>query len=225
MRRDRGIFAAGFLLSVGVHAAVVGAFRSAPAVLGERPAPAHAAMLVAVPAPREAPQLALVRPEVTAAPAPLPKRQPEPAPALAALSPPLAAPLAAPTAVATSTHATTAVAPVEPPPVAATATSTAARRGAHSRYELAVAEWVERHRVYPLAARRRHWEGTAVVRLRLAADGSLLNAQLVRDTGFAVLDEAALGMVRRAAPFPRLPAEFADGQIEILVPIQFSLGS
>lgn len=107
---------------------------------------------------------------------------------------------------------------------AAPAVAALAAAAARGDYELQIAHWVERHRDYPLVARRRGLEGTAIVRLRLAADGSLLQAQIVRDTGHVLLDRAALGMVERAAPYPRAPAELGTAPVEILVPIQFSLG-
>lgn len=110
-------------------------------------------------------------------------------------------------------------------PMAAGTSSALALPAARGQYEQQIARWVERQRDYPLAARRRGVEGIAIIRLLLAADGSLLNAQIVRDTGVALLDRAALGMVERAAPYPALPVGLGGSQVEILVPIHFSLGT
>jgi periplasmic protein TonB len=90
-------------------------------------------------------------------------------------------------------------------------------------YEQQVSRWVERQRQYPLAARRRGMEGTAIVRIQLDGDGALLEARLVRDTGHAVLDRAALEMIHRAAPYPRAPYTLASSTIEVFVPIEFTL--
>ena len=49
---------------------------------------------------------------------------------------------------------------------------------------------------YPERARRAGAEGVASVRLRLAADGTVLQAELTRSTGSRLLDEAALAAAR-----------------------------
>ncbi|HEV2131879.1 MAG TPA: TonB family protein [Longimicrobiaceae bacterium] len=222
MKGDRRVFAAGLLLSIGLHAAALWAFRAVPAGTGVQAPPVRQFNLIAVPAPREVPHLEVVRAEQPSEPPRQSAAEPAPAPSIA--EPVIAPAPAEPAAVLSpmpAPIANTLETPAAPPPAAP---ASAARR-AHGRYEQTVAQWVERQRSYPLAARQRRWEGTAIVRLRLAPDGSLVAAQLVRDTGFALLDQAALGMVRRAAPYPRLPEEIGEGQIEVLVPIQFSLGS
>jgi TonB family protein len=109
----------------------------------------------------------------------------------------------------------------EAPPAARSGAPSAAASG---EYEQQIARWVDRHRDHPPAARRRGLEGTAVVRLRLGADGSVLHAQIVRDTGHALLDRAVLGMIERAAPFPGVPPELRGAPVEVLDPIQFAVG-
>ncbi len=57
--------------------------------------------------------------------------------------------------------------------------------------------------------------GKALVRFVVAADGSVSGLSLAGSTGSAVLDAAALDTVRRAAPFPPIPA--AAGRVELVV--------
>ena len=47
--------------------------------------------------------------------------------------------------------------------------------------------------------------GTAVVAFRIAANGGLASVSLARNSGSAVLDQAALQLVRKAGPFPKPP--------------------
>ena len=47
--------------------------------------------------------------------------------------------------------------------------------------------------------------GEAVVAFRIAANGGLAGASLARSSGSAALDNAALQVIRRAAPFPPPP--------------------
>lgn len=68
---------------------------------------------------------------------------------------------------------------------------------------------------YPAEARRNHWEGTVVVRLEIAADGTLRTATLHRSSGHDVLDRAALRMLRTA--------RFEGGPGTLLQPITYKL--
>jgi protein TonB len=73
---------------------------------------------------------------------------------------------------------------------------------------------------YPPSARREKAQGTVTVRFVVSADGGASGVSIVRSSGFAVLDEAAIDAVRRAAPFPDTP----DGTSEpFVIPIDYSL--
>lgn len=69
---------------------------------------------------------------------------------------------------------------------------------------------------YPPEARRKRWEGTVVLRLEVAADGTLANPpEIHRSSGHDVLDRAALRMIR--------PARFEGGPGVLLQPIEYKL--
>lgn len=70
--------------------------------------------------------------------------------------------------------------------------------------------------VYPAAARRFGWEGSALVRIVLAPDGALSALSLESSSRIAVLDKEVLAAVRRAAPYP-----YVEGPI--VVPVVFDL--
>jgi len=63
---------------------------------------------------------------------------------------------------------------------------------------------------YPDEARRRQLQNDKTLSLMLTVgirrDGSLASADIVQSSGFKLLDEAAIRIVRLAAPFPPLPA-------------------
>lgn len=75
---------------------------------------------------------------------------------------------------------------------------------------------------YPLAARRLGVEGRVVVRVHVLADGRCANAQLVRSSGSALLDDSALTTVRR---WHFLPATRGGTPVaaSVDVPISFRL--
>ncbi len=73
---------------------------------------------------------------------------------------------------------------------------------------------IEQAKIYPEAARRQGIQGTVELRFRIAADGSVEILEVLRSSGFPLLDEASQQTVRRAAPYPlirgwvRLPVSY-----------------
>ncbi|MEE8210241.1 MAG: energy transducer TonB, partial [bacterium] len=80
----------------------------------------------------------------------------------------------------------------------------------------AIRRLIQKTLVYPQAARRFGWEGTARVRFVLAHDGQPKTVVLESSCHMAILDHEALAAVRRAAPYP-----FVEGAI--VIPIVFDL--
>jgi protein TonB len=62
---------------------------------------------------------------------------------------------------------------------------------------------------YPVAARRVGLSGSPVIEVAIRSDGRLLESTVRRTSGFAELDQAALGILRLASPFDPFPAELA----------------
>jgi periplasmic protein TonB len=74
---------------------------------------------------------------------------------------------------------------------------------------------------YPTAARGA--QGEAMIRFTLNRDGRVLSRSLVRSSGNSALDEEALAMVNRAAPFPAVPAEIPGASVVMPVPVRFAV--
>jgi periplasmic protein TonB len=81
---------------------------------------------------------------------------------------------------------------------------------------------IERERDYPLHSRRQGHQGRVVIHLVIAASGKLLAAQVVTGSGLDTLDQAALGMVRRARLPPLTPGLGAESAI-FTIPIVFAI--
>jgi len=60
---------------------------------------------------------------------------------------------------------------------------------------------IERHKHYPLFARRLGQAGTARVAFRLAPDGNVQKVRLVASSGYRALDHAAVDAIYGIAPF------------------------
>ena len=92
-----------------------------------------------------------------------------------------------------------------------------------SSYFARVQAHLLRHRVYPPEARSSGASGVARVIFALGRDGRVLSVSLAGGSGHSVLDQAAIAMVRRAAPFPPIPSEIATSRLEMGAPIRFDL--
>ncbi|MDK1374810.1 MULTISPECIES: energy transducer TonB [unclassified Sinorhizobium] len=74
---------------------------------------------------------------------------------------------------------------------------------------------------YPAEAKRQGLRGVAHVRFTVTSDGGLAGVSLARSAGSPILDQAALDTVRRAAPFPAIPAEARRDSWQFTIPVQF----
>lgn len=77
---------------------------------------------------------------------------------------------------------------------------------------------------YPPEARMNRLEGRVVVRVVIDEQGRLLDATIAIGSGHALLDHAALDVIRRSCPLS-LPQVLGRHQIVLRVPIQYRLDS
>jgi len=94
-------------------------------------------------------------------------------------------------------------------------------RASTDRYRQMISAKIREYQEYPPVAKKRRWEGTTVVQLHFTAEGKVGDISVSEKSGHDVLDEAAIKMVRSAAPLPTPP----EGLRSVLVPIKFRLDS
>lgn len=174
----------------------------------------------------------------TVAPTPLAEASPPP-PAAAATQPlpppvedgntaapeiPVAATAVASTTASESPATNTAAAAL---PVAATPGASAAAGGADKavadNYFGQLKRWLDQNKRYPVAAKKQKQQGVAVVTFTIDRRGQLLSSRIQRSSGHAALDEAALALLARAAPMPRLPDAMTMQTLTLTLPIDYSL--
>jgi len=115
-------------------------------------------------------------------------------------------------------------APVQAPaPVAAAPAPSVAPSRSMPSWQGRVLGHLERHKRYPRSAQARRQEGVAQVRFTIDREGKVLSVQLDKTSGYGVLDEETVEMVRRASPLPAPPDDMAQDRIELVVPVQFFL--
>lgn len=78
---------------------------------------------------------------------------------------------------------------------------------------------IEKRKDYPYMARRRGQEGTVTVAVRLNEVGELASVQVLRSSGVAALDEAALALVRKVCPFTHNTGQM----IAMNIPIDYQI--
>lgn len=115
---------------------------------------------------------------------------------------------------------------VLPPPQTATLPPPAPRPTAapmvSAGYRSALSRWFATHNHYPASALERGEEGQAVLRVRVDRSGRVLSFAVVRSTGYHDLDAAVEAMMRDAV-LPPFPGDMAAADIEVSVPVRFSI--
>jgi periplasmic protein TonB len=86
-------------------------------------------------------------------------------------------------------------------------------------WEKELAAHFEKYKRYP--SDRSHQAADLIVTFELDRTGHILSARIVRGSGDASFDEAALAMLRRANPVPPPPESVADGGLIFTMPIIF----
>jgi len=66
-------------------------------------------------------------------------------------------------------------------------------------------------------------EGLVTVEFMIGVDGLISGLIVVRSSGFASLDNAAILAVNNAAPFSQPPEKYFKQQVRVKVPIAFEL--
>ncbi len=94
---------------------------------------------------------------------------------------------------------------------------------ARARFLAQVVARIQKAKRYPAKARRAGMEGTARVEFMLSARGKVISVRLIASSGYASLDGEALAMIRRAAPYPKIPEELGLAEIKLALPIAFEL--
>jgi protein TonB len=70
---------------------------------------------------------------------------------------------------------------------------------------------------YPEEARRRQLSGSLIVEVTVRPDGNIVGARVRQSSKQPVLDQAALRIIRLAAPFPAVPADVLGGDDLIVI--------
>jgi periplasmic protein TonB len=82
---------------------------------------------------------------------------------------------------------------------------------------------LQRYKRYPGDAQARSEQGVVVLSFSVDRTGRVLTHRIARSSGFADLDAEVMAMIQRAEPLPAFPASMTEPQLDLTVPIRFSL--
>lgn len=200
-RRTR--FGVGAIVTIALHVGLVGLLFVSTRVLEiiKPPAPV---VVVNVSAPQE------IKP-VEAFPKILPPTLNIPKPILV---PPTVAIAEPPPTAPTAVTITQPPAPPSPPASQNTAAVV-------ETYQAKVLRHLNRYKRFPVAAKQKRQQGVAYIFFAMDRTGRVLAAYIQKSAGFAVLDDEALALIRRAEPLPVPPQEVVGNPLEMIVPVDF----
>lgn len=90
-------------------------------------------------------------------------------------------------------------------------------------YRVALAGEARRYKRYPAQAIEAGWSGTTELRVSVTPGRSAPAVRVSKSSGYPVLDEAALEMLRRALPATAIPASLREQAFSVELPIVFDL--
>jgi len=108
------------------------------------------------------------------------------------------------------------------PPAAAAPSPPAPTSSAAMSWQQSLVARLVRFQRYP--PRARDVQGVVSLAFSIDRHGNVVSSHIVKSSGSALLDYEALDLIKRAAPLPAPPAEIADSDLSVIVPIRFSAG-
>jgi len=90
-------------------------------------------------------------------------------------------------------------------------------------YQDIIKQKIQQARKYPADARQKGIEGNVQLAFTIIKQGTLKNAEITGTSGNASLDEEAIATVKRASPFPEIPAIYAGGEMTMKVKLIFNI--
>lgn len=90
-------------------------------------------------------------------------------------------------------------------------------------WQAALLKRLQNYKRYPRAAQARGEQGVVLLHFKIDRNGRVLARRILRSSGSSDLDGEVLAMIERAQPLPAFPASMTQDELDLTVPIRFSL--
>ena len=94
-----------------------------------------------------------------------------------------------------------------------------------ARWQRRVVVHLNRFKQYPGTARQARVEGNVQIVFRMDREGRVVERRVMTTSGAAMLDEAALEILKKAEPLPSPPPEMRGTTFELMLPIEYRVKS
>lgn len=91
------------------------------------------------------------------------------------------------------------------------------------QYRLALMAAAGHYKRYPAIAMEKGWQGRVDVRMVIGANGMLAGASIKASSGYAILDNQAIDMLRKGKTTVQIPASLRGREFSLDVPVIFRL--
>ena len=103
------------------------------------------------------------------------------------------------------------------------APSTGGDPGVRIDYMTQLAAVLSRHKRYPRRAQSRRQQGTGELQFVVDRSGTVVSFSLYRSSGYSLLDKEIMSILERVGNLPPIPDAMGVAQVEVIVPVSFSL--
>ena len=110
----------------------------------------------------------------------------------------------------------------EPSPAVAASSPERSRQASDQHLRNSILELVATNLKYPPVARRKGWQGTVVLKLRIEANGRISRLHVNKTSGYPVLDQAAVESLQLAS-VPQAGQWLNGEAVDIVVPVEYRL--
>lgn len=108
-----------------------------------------------------------------------------------------------------------------PPSSNKVAVATTAGLDVQSEWEQAVLARLEKRKRYPAKAQRTGQQDTVYIQVVVDRLGRVMSSRIYRSQRVALLDAAALDLVKKSSPLPPPPATVEGDRVEFIVPVEY----
>ena len=92
-----------------------------------------------------------------------------------------------------------------------------------TNYLKSVRAIIDKHRNYPILARKTGVEGVTLLMFVLNKNGKVSNVKILKTSGFKILDKSAVRAVKSSEPFPEIPKKLHKNVLKIRLNMVFKL--